>query len=219
MRNAINEEMDGYISKMLHPESPTKIISRQKAEEMGASHMCLSHAEGLILRTFVSAKKCRKFIEIGTLTGLSSLYIIDGLAVGGKLWTFEKNEKNAKIAKEIFEHSSVRKDISVEVVIGDAQASLNQKEEQGPFDGIFIDADKGAYLEYLSWAEKNLESGALIIADNIFLKGGVWGATQKNFNEKQIHVMKEFNQRLFDPNKFEGSIIPTTEGLYIGIKK
>jgi predicted O-methyltransferase YrrM len=162
---------------------------------------------------------CRKFVEIGTLTGLSAQYIHDALPAGGELWTLEKSPEHAAKASEVFaklDQSSKK----IHLVIGDAREELPKLSVQGPFDGVFIDGNKAAYLDYLLWAEKNVRAGGLILADNIFLSGAVWGeATRQKFSDKQIKVMQDFNQRLANPDLYTGAVIPTFEGLYIAIKK
>lgn len=107
----------------------------------------------------------------------------------------------------------------IEFVLGDAREELKKLEALGPFDGIFIDGNKAAYMDYLEWAEKNIKTGGLILADNVFLNGSVWGEASARFSEKQIRIMQEFNKRLADPDKFVSVIAPTFEGLYIAIKK
>ena len=98
---------------------------------------------------------------------------------------------------------------------GAAEDSLKTLSAKGPFDGIFIDANKGAYLDYLLWAEKNLRPGSLVMADNVFLRGGVWGDTSSSFSAAQIKVVREFNARLADRRKYESVMIPTSEGLFV----
>ena len=103
--------------------------------------------------------------------------------------------------------------------MGDAREELEKLNSLGPFDGVFIDGNKAAYGDYLAWAEQNLRVGGVILADNIFLSGSVWGeSTQQKFSDKQIRVMQEFNNRLSDPTKFQSAVVPTFEGLFVAIK-
>jgi caffeoyl-CoA O-methyltransferase len=85
---------------------------------------------------------------------------------------------------------------------------------------VFIDANKSAYLEYLDWAINNTTRGGLIVGDNTFLFGGVYGESRnERSSQNQIKVMKEFNRRLADQTIFESCLIPTSEGLTVGIRK
>jgi len=206
-----------YIESMLKPESSSKVKSRLFAEELGLGKISLSPSEGTLLSFLIQQHECRKFVEIGTLTGLSAQYILEGMNNEGKLWSLEKTELHAEKAREALTgHPASGK---INFVVGDARVTLETLAAEGPFDGVFIDGNKAAYGDYLAWAEKNVRRGGLIIADNVFLSGAVWGeTTTQKFNEKQIRVMREFNLRLADPALYRGVIIPTGEGLNVAVK-
>jgi predicted O-methyltransferase YrrM len=207
-----------YIESLLPEESATKLKSREFATELGLERISLSVSEGQLLRFLVQLHGCRKFVEIGTLTGLSAQYLIEGLAKDGELWTLEKTELHAQKALEAWGPHPLSE--RIHAVIGDARVTLSELEKHGPFDGIFIDGNKAAYGDYLLWAEKNVRTGGLIIADNVFLSGAVWNeSTPQKFSEKQVRVLQEFNRRLADPKFYDSVIVPTAEGLHVAIKK
>jgi len=218
MREMKNQRQLEYERSLFNPNA-LMLSAREKAQELGLLGISLSFSEASLLTLMVQLGKCRKFVEIGTLTGFSSLAIFEGLEAHGKLWTFEKNPLHSQIADEILQQAAKDSGKSVQVITGDAEVQLSSIEGQGPFDGIFIDGNKAAYLKYLNWAEKNVKPGGLIIADNVFLQGTVWGEESEKFNSKQIEVMKEFNKRLSDPEKYLFSLVPTTEGLIIAQKR
>ena len=162
---------------------------------------------------------CKKFVEIGTLTGLSALWILRAMGEGGKLWTFEKDPAHAEsAAKTLHDYTQIHSSQAAQVVVGDAIATLPSINSNGPFDGVFIDGNKAAYGSYLDWAEKNVRKGGLIIGDNIFLGGTVYSSEKGKFSDKQITVMQNFNQRLADPTKYLSAVAPTAEGFFIAIK-
>jgi predicted O-methyltransferase YrrM len=205
----------------LFPAEPTPLFqqSRDAAEELGKERISLSHWEARLMSTLIHSHGCKKFVEIGTLTGTSALWILQGLKTGGELWTFEKDLDHGKQAKEILKQYQKSQDQKkVHLMEGDAQVLLSTIESEGPFDGIFIDGNKSAYINYLNWAETNLKKGALIIADNVYLGGSVFTGNAADFSKKQIEVMKAFNQRLADPEKYFSSIVPTGEGLFVAVK-
>ncbi len=202
-----------------HEASPLFAKAREYSDELGKTPISLSAAEGRVLATFVRSHQCKKFVEIGTLTGYSALWIASRLCPGGKLWTFEKEKKHAKHADEILkQYQKQNPGIELTVIEGDAVEKLPAIESEGPFDGIFIDGNKSAYCDYLDWAEKNLAPGALILADNVFLGGSVFSGNIAQYSKKQISVMRTFNERLADSTKYVSSIIPTEEGLFCAIK-
>lgn len=207
----------------LFPQEPNELFrqARLAAEELGRAAISLTPSEARLMATLIHSHKCKKFIEIGTLSGTSALWILEGLATGGQLWTFEKDADHAKMAKDIFKQYAKQekeKEKVVHLIEGDAQETLKKVEAEGPFDGIFIDGNKSAYGAYLDWAEQNLKKGALILADNVFLGGAVFTGNTATFSKKQIEVMKSFNARLADPQRYFSSIVPTGEGLFVAIK-
>jgi predicted O-methyltransferase YrrM len=171
------------------------------------------------MATLIHSHQCKKFVEVGTLTGASALWILQGLPEGGHLWTLEKDPLHARAAREIFDqYHQVQPSKGIHLIEGDARETLKTIEAEGPFDGIFIDGNKSAYGDYLDWAEAHLKKGALILADNIFLGGSVFTGNSAQFSKKQIEVMRNFNERLANPEKYFSAIAPTEEGLFVAVK-
>lgn len=219
MREIQISAQDAYIENLLPSEAELKIKSRKASEELGLARISISPAEAQLVKTLLRVHNTKKFVEIGTLTGLSAQYFFEALPKGGELWTLEKDPRHAEKAQEVFS-SLDQSEKKIYLVLGDAREELPKLASSGPFDGVFIDGNKAAYWDYLMWAEQNVRSGGLILADNIFLSGAVWGAsTPQKFSEKQIQIMQKFNQRLADPQLYDSAIVPTFEGLYVGIKK
>ncbi|WP_413569325.1 O-methyltransferase [Bdellovibrio sp. HCB117] len=219
MREMVLTSKENYMNSLLFEENETKKLSRQYAEELGLARISISPAEAQLVKTLVRLHGTKKFVEIGTLTGLSAQYIFEALPDGGELWTLEKDPKHGEKSADVFARLDQSKK-KIHLVMGDARAELEKISASGPFDGVFIDGNKAAYFDYLMWAEKNLRSGGLILGDNIFLSGSVWGdATTQKFSEKQIKIMQDFNKRLADPALYESAIVPSYEGLFVAIKK
>ena len=226
MRTDEQLQLSEYLEKLV--SGPDFLLacekqSRLEAERLGLGRISLSRGEAHILRWFAQLKPAKKAVEIGTLTGASGLYILDGLQSGGKLWTFELKPEHAQAAEPILKKFADSCGKNVEVVVGDARATLEQIQTQGPFDFIFIDGNKAAYGDYLAWAEKNLRSGGVLVADNVLLGGSVFTRTEGEsakgrFSEKQIQVMQKFNQRLMDSTVWRSALLPTSEGLYVAEK-
>jgi len=215
MRDSVLSNKEEYLSSLFLEDNENKKLSRQFAEELGLARISVSPAEASLISLLVKMQGCRKFVEIGTLTGLSAQYIFDALPDGGELWTLEKDLRHSEKSAQVFSKLDQSKK-KIHLVVGDARMELEKLSAQGPFDGIFIDGNKAAYMDYLLWAEKNLRSGGLVIADNIFLSGSVWGdKTQQKFSEKQIQILRDFNVRLSNPALYQSAIAPTTEGLFI----
>lgn len=219
MRESVLSNKEEYLNSLFANESENKKLSRQFAEELGLARISVSAPEAKLISLLVKLHGCRKFVEIGTLTGLSAQYIFESLPDGGELWTLEKDPAHGEKSAAAFANLDQSKK-KIHLVMGDAREELEKLSAQGPFDGVFIDGNKAAYMDYLLWAEKNIRSGGLILADNVFLSGSVWGdRSAQKFSDKQVRILQEVNQRLADPNLYEGVIVPTFEGLYVAIKK
>lgn len=190
---------------------------RQELHHHDVEFMSISGAEARILQFFIRACGVRKIVEVGTLFGYSTVAMAKALPEDGRIWTLEKNRTNFDVAAKHFAKFPVGK--KIKSLNGDGLQLLASIESEGPFDMIFIDADKAGYVNYLNWAEKNIKRGGFIVGDNTFLFGALWDETRdRDIGEKQIAVMKEFNSRLADTSKYNSTLIPTVEGLTIAQK-
>jgi predicted O-methyltransferase YrrM len=182
----------------------TSLEKENKAINIGAD-------EGKLLQLFLKIINAKNVLEVGTLYGYSTIWLARALPKGGKITTFEKEEKNAKIAKENFKKANLQN--KIEVVIGDAKENL--KKINGKFDAIFIDAEKSGYPIYFKESKRLIRKGGLIMADNVFQKGKVW--EEDITEDKNLKTIKEFNLKVAN-GKYFSTIINTYDGLLIAIK-
>lgn len=104
--------------------------------------------------------------------------------------------------------------------MGEESGALGAQRERILFDAVFIDAEKRRYVDYLDAVLPLLHEGGLIMADNTLLFGAMAGEPQRdNISQESITAMQQFNRRLADPEQFTGMMIPTPEGLTVGVKK
>jgi caffeoyl-CoA O-methyltransferase len=132
------------------------------------------------------------------------------------LHTFEISEKHAEVARESFRKAGVA--ARVRVHVGPALQLLPQIEGEGPFDLCFIDADKTGYPAYLAWAEKNLRIGGVVIGDNAFGFGGVVRDDVPGTDREAVLAIRKFNEELARSGRFRATMIPTSEGLAVGVR-
>jgi predicted O-methyltransferase YrrM len=206
-----------YISDLFAPEDKILISVKDSIINNNLKPININPDEAKILQILLRLINAKNIVEIGTLAAYSTIWLARSLVDGGKLYSFEKEEKTAEIAKNNIKNSDVSD--KVEIIIGDAHKNLALIENKSPFDAIFIDAEKSGYCDYLDWAEKNVRKGGLIIGDNSFLFGLVYQENPLDKNSKNAEIMKSFNLRLSNPEKYDSVIIPTKEGLTIAIKK
>ncbi len=179
--------------------------------------MSVSPAEARMLQFLVRGFGVKRIVEVGTLFGYSALCMALALPDDGRLITLEKSPEHHAGAREMFRQLPAGS--KIEALCGDALELLPTIEGKGPFDMVFIDADKGGYVKYLDWAEKNVRKGGLIVGDNTFLFGALWSQSEdRDIGAKQIQIMTEFNERLADRSLYNSIIIPTHQGMTVAQK-
>lgn len=177
--------------------------------------------EGLILKSLCSQEYIKKVVEIGTQYGCSASWMAMGLAEGGKIYSFEKDPETAEEARKSFMEPEFKNlGCQMQLFEGAALELLPTIEEDGPFDLVFIDANKVGYLDYFNWARKNVRSGGLIVADNVYLFGTMFEEEcPENTPKKMWMVMREMLQQAFQDPQLDSFFIPTQEGLLVCTKK
>jgi predicted O-methyltransferase YrrM len=145
-------------------------------------------------------------LEIGTLGGYSTIWLARALPAGGRVITLEADQKHAEVARANFSQAGLAG--AIELRLGPALGTLPKlaAEGRGPFDLIFIDADKSNMREYLDWALKLSRSGSVIIADNVIRRGGVLDA---NSGDVDIQGVRRFNERLAAEKRVSATEIQT----------
>lgn len=209
-----------YIESCYPQESDHQKLSRELALKVGLSEISISQTEAHFLRFILNLIKPQKILEIGTLTGLSAQYFLETLSNQGQLYTLEKSAEHVKLASRALE-PWIKKG-QCHIIEGDAREILKQDffTNEKNFDAIFIDGNKAAYLDYWNYSKNHVRSGGVVVIDNVFLSGSVWGEqTFQKFSEKQINIMKEMTQSLLSDPLFESSFVPTEEGLLLALKK
>jgi caffeoyl-CoA O-methyltransferase len=168
--------------------------------------------EGKLLQFLIRLSGAKKIVEIGTFAGYSTLWMAAALPADGHIHTIEKDPARAAEARKNLQD---RKNVTL--TEGNALDILPGL--TGPFDMVFIDADKLSYLHYLDWAEKNVRQGGLIVGDNTFLFDAVWkDAPIDRVRETARQAMREFNKRLSDPARYCSIMLDTPEGMTIAQK-
>lgn len=156
--------------------------------------------------------RARRVVEIGTLAGYSGTWMARALPDDGKLYTVEKSAKHADVARRSFEHAGLED--KVEVHQGEALAILDNLSSKGPFDLVFIDADKTGYPDYLRWAVANLRSGGVVAAHNAYRSGRIFEPETDD-----DRGMAAFNEALAAHPELDGIIIPMGDGMAVGVKQ
>lgn len=201
-----------YIDATFAPEDD--LLQRVRAAgEASRPGMQLSAGEGRLLYMLAKLAGARRVLEIGCFMGYSALWLARALPEDGEVLTLEADAACAQQARAHFAASG----LPVRLIEGAALKTLQQID--GPFDLVFIDADKANYLHYLRATLPMLRSGGLMIGDNTLLFGAMLGEAKQKVSPAAIDAMRGFNEMMADSEQLEGVLIPTDEGLSIARKR
>ena len=163
--------MDRYICDRLLPEDAALDATLAACEAAALPPIAVTPAQGKLLELLVRIHGARRILELGTLGGYSTIWLARGLPSGGSIVTLELDPHHAEVAEANLERAGVSE--IVELRVGAALQTLSElhAEGAGPFDLIFIDADKRNYPGYLEWSLKLARPGSVIIGDNVVRAG------------------------------------------------
>jgi caffeoyl-CoA O-methyltransferase len=170
----------------------------------------LGRSEGKLLEMLLRLAGAKKVVEVGTLAGYSAVRIARALPEGGKLWTIEYEAKHAEVARKVLADAGHAD--RVEVLVGAGVDVLPTIEQHGPFDAVFIDADKVNYDEYGAWAARHLRPGGLLIGDNAYFFGRLLEQ-----DDDGAAAMRCFHEQALQA--FDTVCVPTPDGLLLGVKR
>lgn len=214
---APEEKIAEYVLKVFKPEDPLLADVRKRAEAAAIPSIHVGKMDGLHLEVLTRASGALKAVEIGTLAGYSGVCLVRGMGPRGKLYTFEYEARHAEVARETFRKAGVEG--QVEILVGEAFKELPKINQHGPFDLVFIDADKISYPKYLKWAAENLRVGGMLIGDNTFAWGMIADEEFDNSeDEAAARALQAFNLEASQSGRFRATIFPTGEGLTVAVK-
>ena len=195
--------LDGYVEGLFAPPDPALENALRRSREAGLPEINVSATEGKLLRMLAEMVGAERILEIGTLGGYSAIHLARALPENGALISLELNERHADVARENVAEAGLAKQI--EVRVGDARELLAGMAEngEGPFDLVFIDADKGGYPEYLGWALRLSRPGSLILGDNAIRGGSVLDP-----GDESSRAIREFNEKLARDPRLSSLVLP-----------
>jgi predicted O-methyltransferase YrrM len=170
--------VEGYLDALLLPPDPALDAALEASAAAGLPQISISASQGKLLFLLARIQGARTILEVGTLGGYSAIWLARALPADGRLITLEADPKHAEVARANVARAGLAD--AVEVRVGRALDTLPQlaAEGRGPFDLVFIDADKPGYPEYFRWALKLSRRGSVIIADNVVRRGAVVDMTR-----------------------------------------
>jgi predicted O-methyltransferase YrrM len=202
--------VDQYLADVIIQPDASLDAALSSSTEAGLPAINVSPALGKLLMIVARLRGARRILEIGTLGGYSAIWMSRGLAPGGKLTSLEIDPKHADVARRNLERAGVSQ--LVDIRVGPALETLPRLSEakSGPYDLVFIDADKQSNADYFAWAVRLTEPGAVIIVDNVIRKGQVIDA---NSEDTAVQGARRLNQAMA---KERGVVV--TELQTVGVK-
>ena len=196
-------EIDAYVEGLFIPPDEALEAALRDSRQAGLPEINVSPNERRLLQLFAELAGARRILEIGTLGGYSAIHFARALPDDGTLISLELEERHAKVARANIERAGLTE--KVEVRVGDARRLLAAMVEngEGPFDLVFIDADKEGYPEYLEWSLRLSRPGSLILADNT-----VRGGTVLDPQEGTARATREYNERVAKNPGLSGIVLP-----------
>lgn len=207
----MSDDVGAYLSALFGREDDVLLALREEADRTGLPPISISPDMGRLLQVLLMSIGARNVLEVGTLGGYSGIWIARALPPGGRLLTLEVDAGHAAFARRYFERAGVGG--RVEVREGRALDLLPALDGER-FDAIFLDADKEPLPTYLDWGLRLVRPGGLIIADNALWGGRV--LDDRN-DDDATRAVREFNRRLASDPRVVGIVVPTHDGVAIGV--
>jgi caffeoyl-CoA O-methyltransferase len=206
MSGIVDPEVEAYAET--HTEPPGEVLERLAEEtrrRTTAPQMMVGPVEGRFLAFLVRAMRASRVLEIGTFTGYSSICMASALPPDGRIVTLDVNAETTEIARRYAVEAGVVDRIDYRV--GPAVETLADVE--GPFDLVFIDADKGGYVDYYEAALPLLADGGLLIADNV-----LWsGRAAREPEDDSTRAIQRFNEHVRADERVESVMLSVRDGM------
>ena len=203
-----NEELEKYVLSHIDAEGDY-LYRLYRATNIHLLHgrMASGHLQGRLLKMLVEMVKPENILEVGTFSGYSSICLAEGLAEGGKVYTFEINDEQEDFTRPWIEGAHVAD--KIEFIIGNA---ITEAPRLGiTFDMAFIDGDKRTYIETYEMALKVMRPGGFIVADNTLWDGHVVDPAYDH--DQQTIGIRNFNDHISRDPRVEKVILPLRDGL------
>ena len=194
----------------LHSTGDSKLLEKLRRETFQKvlhPRMLSGPLQGRLLSLISKLIRPKKILELGTYTGYATLCLSEGLVQDGDIHTIDKNEELIAIQNKYFKASGRRSNIHQH--LGEALSIIPQLE--GPFDLVFIDADKENTQAYFDLSIERVPSGGLILTDNVLWSGKVLDSSDKD--DRDTLALQEFNHKVANDSRVESLMLPLRDGI------
>jgi len=204
------KKIDNYVVNHTQDEPQLlQELNRETWQKVMVPRMLSGHFQGRVLAMISKLVNPKNILEIGTYTGYSALCLAEGLQKNGTLHTIDKNEELYDFQKKYFDKSPYKNQIKQ--YVGHALDIISTIDEK--FDLVFIDADKSNYSNYFHAIINKMNSGGVILSDNVLWSGKVVEEIQTK--DKDTPALIEYNKLLKNDARVETVLLPIRDGLTI----
>jgi len=208
----LTQEMLDYITNNTNELHPIQKEILKYNKTLGdLQRMQISETQANFLQLIIKITNAKNCLEIGTFTGFSALTMALALPDDGLVTTLDKDQKIINTAINFFKKGNLDKKI-LPIVAPALDTLKKMVKDNKIFDLIFIDADKGNYINYFNSSLDLIKSGSVVIIDNVLWHGDAYN---KNKNDKQTNTIREFNSYVKNDKRVEKFIIPLGDGLMV----
>ncbi|TMA22943.1 MAG: O-methyltransferase, partial [Deltaproteobacteria bacterium] len=203
------EAVDSYLVDTFVPRDEALAAALAASEAAGLPEIQVTPTQGRLLEMLARALGARRILEIGTLGGYSTLWMARGLASGGRLVTLEYEPRHAEVARANFARAG--RSSAIDLRVGAALDLLPrlEQEQAGPFDLVFVDADKVNLPEYFTWSVRLSRPGTLIVIDNVIRDGEV---VDPESPDAAVQGVRRMNVRIAAEPRVSATALQTVGG-------
>jgi predicted O-methyltransferase YrrM len=208
------EKLDDYIVK--HSQEEPKLLkqlTRETYQKILQPIMMSGPYQGRVLSMISKLKNPKSVLELGTFTGYSTLCLAEGLQPDGEIHTIDVNEELVDFQRKYFDKSDYGHQIIQH--LGNALEVIPKLNKT--FDLVFIDADKPNYVKYFHLVIDKLNSGGILLSDNVLWHGKV--VDKLDPKDLSTKAVLEYNNLLIEDSRIETVLLPIRDGLTISRKK
>jgi predicted O-methyltransferase YrrM len=183
--------VDRYVTDVLFPADPALEGALADSAAAGLPGINVTPAQGKLLHLLARAQGARNILEIGTLGAYSTIWFGRAVGPGGRVITLEVDPKHAQVARANLTRAGLDKVVELRLGLAIETLPKLEAEGRGPFDLIFIDADKASIPDYFRWSLKLARPGTAIIVDNVVRKGAVADAASQDPSVRGVRRLNE----------------------------
>lgn len=206
MSQATWTQTDEFLSAKLAPHDNVLTAALEASQAADLPDIAVSPNQGKLLHVLAQSIGAKQILEVGTLGGYSSIWLARALSEGGHLHTLEFEPTHATVAQANLDQAGLADRVTVHVGLAIESLAKLHSDGAGPFDFVFIDADKPSIPDYFAWALKLTHPGSLIVVDNVVRQGQI---TDPENPDERVQGCQRFLELLSKEDRVSATVVQT----------